>query len=121
MLYSQPSNWANMTFPALCSAFHLLQRYYVPTRIREMHRPRLEASGLWSHPEVEKEPKKPFQRFSLEKEKAENTSVFQQAFEKEKVVEKAKVILDLYSRLLKGSFFSGRDRSATFRLHNALR
>ncbi|KAF8350573.1 hypothetical protein F5887DRAFT_939941 [Amanita rubescens] len=110
MLYSQPSNWANMTFPALCSAFHLLQRYYVPTRIREMYRPRLEASGLWNHPEVEKEPKKPFQRISLEKEKAENTSVFQQAFEKEKVVEKAKVILDIYSRLLKGTFFSGRER-----------
>lgn len=86
-----------------------------------MYRPRLEASGLWSLPEVEKEPKKPFQRISLEKEKAENTSTFQQAFEKEKVVEKAKVILDIYSRLLKGSFFSGRDRSATFCLDNALR
>jgi sorting and assembly machinery component 37 len=24
------------------------QRYYVPERIREMHRPRLEAVGLWS-------------------------------------------------------------------------
>lgn len=63
---------------------------------------------------MEKEPKKPFQQISLEKEKAENTNTFQQAFEKEKVVEKAKVTLDIYSRLLKGTYFSGRDRSTTF-------
>jgi sorting and assembly machinery component 37 len=86
-----------------------------------MYKPRLEASGLWNLPEIEKEPKKPFQQISLEKEKAENTNIFQQAFEKEKVVEKAKVILDMYSRLLKGTYFSGRDRSAAFHPRVVLR
>ena len=86
-----------------------------------MYKPRLEASGLWSLPEIVKAPKKPFQQFSLEKEKAENTNTFQQAFEKEKVIEKAKVILDIYSRLLKGTYFSGRDKSAAFYLCIVLR
>ena len=86
-----------------------------------MYKPRLEASGLWSLPEMEKEPKKPFQQISPEKKKAENTNTFQQAFEKEKVVEKAKDILDIYSRLLKGTYFSGRDKSAAFYLCIVLR
>ncbi|KAK2466795.1 hypothetical protein APHAL10511_001053 [Amanita phalloides] len=110
MLYSQPLNWENMTFKAWRSLFPLPQRYYIPTRIRELYRPRLEASGLWSLPEVEKEPKKSFHHISPEEEKAANTGVFQQTFEKEKVVENAKVILDIYSRLLSTTYFLGCDR-----------
>ncbi|KAM6500393.1 hypothetical protein JOM56_003407 [Amanita muscaria] len=110
MLYSVSSNWVNMTYQTLSSQFPRPQRYYVPFRIRELYRPRLEAAGLWSIPDVEKEPKKPFKPISPEVEKVENTSVFLQAFEKEKVTEKAKPILDLYSRLLKKDYFFERDR-----------
>ena len=110
MLYSVPSNWANMTYQALSSMFPLPQRLFVPARIREVYKPRLEAAGLWSIPEFEKEIKKPFQQVSREAEKAENANFFLQAFDKEKAAEKAKSTLDIYSRLLKKAYFSGHDR-----------
>ncbi|KAF8623482.1 hypothetical protein AX15_006265 [Amanita polypyramis BW_CC] len=113
MLYSVPSNWVKMTSQVLSSMFPLPHRYYVPTRIREIYKPRLETSGLWSVPEVEKEPKNPFQQTSSGIEKVANTNIFQQAFEKEKAVEKAKAIFDIYARLLKTTYFSGRVRPSS--------
>jgi sorting and assembly machinery component 37 len=110
MLYSVPSNWANMTYQVLFSMFPLPQRSFVPARIREVYKPRLEAAGLWSIPEPKKETTKPFQQVSQEAEKAENANIFLQAFDKEKAAEKAKFTLDIYSRLLKEPYFSGHDR-----------
>jgi sorting and assembly machinery component 37 len=43
-------NYSKTTHLALSSFLPIPQRYYVPTRMREMHRPRLEAAGLWNLP-----------------------------------------------------------------------
>jgi len=42
----------------LASVLPLPQRYYVPQRLRDVHRPRLEASGLWTTSDFEEEEKK---------------------------------------------------------------
>ena len=47
MFYALDTNFRGLTGPALASMLPVPQRYYVPSRIRECHRPRLEASGLW--------------------------------------------------------------------------
>jgi sorting and assembly machinery component 37 len=46
-LYSLDDNYLNVTLPAFASLLPVPQRYYVPGRIRESYRPRLEAAGLW--------------------------------------------------------------------------
>jgi sorting and assembly machinery component 37 len=83
-MYSHHGNWAGLTGLALASMFPVPQRYYVPARIRESYRPRLEAVGMWNLPDVEKEGKKPFKENS-KKTTEKNTHVFLQAFEREKV------------------------------------
>ncbi|KAG5354042.1 hypothetical protein C0989_009739 [Termitomyces sp. Mn162] len=58
-LYSNQDNWAELMHPALASLYPIPQRYYIPGRIREMYRPRLESAGLWDLP-IKEEEKKPF-------------------------------------------------------------
>lgn len=61
------------------------QRYYVPGRIRDCFRPRLEAVGLWTQPaepDLEKTLKKDVKNVGEEKSK-----VFAKAFEREKALQ----------------------------------
>ncbi|KAF8637355.1 hypothetical protein AX17_002854 [Amanita inopinata Kibby_2008] len=105
MLYSVSSNWAGLTYPLLASMFPFPQRHFVPLRVQELYRPRLQVAGMWRIPEVEMEARQPFNKVSREAEKAANTNAILQAFEKEKVTEKARTILDIYARLLCGKYF----------------
>jgi sorting and assembly machinery component 37 len=61
------------------------QCYYVPGRIRECHRSRLEAAGLWILPEAEKQEKKTFRETFKSKKEKTDTHVYLQAFQREKV------------------------------------
>ena len=84
-LYSHLDNWVELTHPALVSLFPVPQQYYVPGRIRESYRPRLEAAGLWNLQPSEKDEKKPFKEAVKVNEKEENKRKFQEAFGREKV------------------------------------
>ena len=44
--YSSANYWG-LIRPTLAKAMPIPQRYYVPNRIRESYKPRLEAAGLW--------------------------------------------------------------------------
>ncbi|KAH7913757.1 hypothetical protein BJ138DRAFT_563355 [Hygrophoropsis aurantiaca] len=99
MFYSLDANFWKLTNPAIAPVLPIPQRFYVPQRIRDSHRPRLEAAGLWNLPGIEEEKKSPFER----KEKNNDDDpkeTFVRAFEREKVSEKTRTILDIYSRLL---------------------
>ncbi|KAH7929710.1 hypothetical protein BV22DRAFT_1029111 [Leucogyrophana mollusca] len=106
MFYSLDANFWGLTNPTLASVLPIPQRYYVPGRIRESYRPRLEASGLWNLPGIEQEKKSPFD--DKEKKKTDPKETFARVFEREKVSEKARSTLSIYSRLLGDkSFFFG--------------
>lgn len=84
MFYGLDSNFWGLTKPTLASAMPIPQRYYVPGRIREAYRPRLENSGLWTLPMSEQEKKS---LFSKDKKKREDhKGAFARVFEREKVV-----------------------------------
>ncbi|KAI6109524.1 hypothetical protein F5141DRAFT_1115148 [Pisolithus sp. B1] len=103
MFFGVDANFWGLTRPTLTSLMPIPQRYYVPGRIRESYRRRLETSGLWRSPATEQEHKSPFAK--NEKKRDDHTSTFTRAFEREKVMEKARTILDLYARLLDGKKF----------------
>lgn len=69
----------------MVSMFPIPQRYYVPDRIRQSYKPRLEAAGLWNLQLAEKEPKKPFREIPKVDQLEENIQIFQEAFGREKV------------------------------------
>jgi sorting and assembly machinery component 37 len=54
-LYGLPANWAGLAQPALAAGLPVPHRYYVPGRVRDAHRPRLAAAGLWAVPGEEEE------------------------------------------------------------------
>lgn len=83
MLYSVHQNWVEVTHPALASMLPVPQRYYVPDRIRNLYKPRLETSGLWSHLVNEKNIEENTK--SLSSKATLRTPVFTQVFEQEKV------------------------------------
>jgi len=88
MFYSLQANYVGVTHPTLASFFPAPQRYYVPARIRETYRTRLEASGLWNIPieEVDDkgDPRRPFGE-KAKKEEQDPKIKFKTAFEREKV------------------------------------
>jgi len=92
--------------------YHLPQRYYIPGRIRQSYRARLEAAGLWDLDTVDEEESKPF-RVTRTKKQEGDKKVFQQAFSREKVLEKARTALDIYARLLGERGFVYSDRPTT--------
>lgn len=61
MFYSLESNWSKLTKPSLAGDMPVPQRYYVPDRMRDMWRERLQAHNLWHLPG--EEPENP--RFNL--------------------------------------------------------
>jgi sorting and assembly machinery component 37 len=127
MLYSLDANWNELTHPALVSMLPVPHKYYVPSRLRERTRPRLEAAGLWNLPgiEQEKEASKPSEPTSKD-EVPDDKKTFLRVFEREKVcfplylillssrdrfsqvLDKARAFFDIYARLLgqKSTFFA---------------
>ncbi|KAJ3877289.1 outer mitochondrial membrane transport complex protein-domain-containing protein [Lentinula edodes] len=107
MLYALHANWTELTHASIVYRFPVPQRYYVPHRLRQSYKRRLEGSGLWSLPGIEQETK------HISKNRAPNEKVnprdrFLKVFEREKVLEKARTTLDIYTRLLgEGTFFNG--------------
>lgn len=103
MFYSLDVNWYQLMLPMLADLLPLPQRYFVPARIRESHRSRLEAVELWNLPGIEQEEGEKSRWFG-EKPKpppeGEPKEKFKRAFEREKVLDKAKSSLDIYARLL---------------------
>lgn len=84
-LYSHHGNWAGLTQPALASMLPVPQSYYVPGRIRESYRARLEAADLWTLPEIERKEKKPFRDLYKSTKEKVDSNIYLQAFEREKV------------------------------------
>ncbi|TFK83503.1 hypothetical protein K466DRAFT_554952 [Polyporus arcularius HHB13444] len=110
MLYSLQENWSAVTRPALVSMLPVPQCYYVPSRIRSSYKPRLEAAELWHVPEVEDEPEAPRTVLGRKKKRQPDNEPhkFKTALEREKVIEKARALFDVYDRLLGNtSFFMG--------------
>ncbi|KAF7964461.1 hypothetical protein HWV62_7413, partial [Athelia sp. TMB] len=87
MFYSLDINWFQLMLPTLANLMPLPQRYFVPARIRESHRPRLEAVELWNLPGIEQEEAEKSRWFG-EKPKSppegEPREKFKRAFEREK-------------------------------------
>jgi len=110
-LYAINENWVNLTCPSLASMFPVPQKYYVPRRMRNTYIPRLEAVGLWSLP-VEETTEKSFQKQqkSLPILNIKSNTTVSQAFQREKVIEKTRAELEIYSQLLsdKGYIFQNR-------------
>ncbi|OBZ75522.1 Ubiquitin thioesterase OTU1 [Grifola frondosa] len=103
MLYSLHANWWKLTRPALVSMLPLPQRYYVPHRVRESFKPRLEAVELWNVPGIEQEEDEDRRSaFRLLKKKKDQprSEKFKKVFERERVLEKARAVFDVYAKLL---------------------
>lgn len=112
-LYSHHGNWAGLTQPALASMLPVPQSYYVPGRIRESYRARLEAADLWTLPEIERKEKKPFRDLYKSTKEKVDSNIYLQAFEREKVLEKARASMDIYTHLLGPNDFFFSDRPTT--------
>ncbi|KAF8557308.1 hypothetical protein OG21DRAFT_1457811 [Imleria badia] len=108
MFYGIDANFWELTNPALASEMHVPQKYYVASRIRETYRPRLEAAGLWSLPAAEEEQKGLFEKDK--KKKRDYTVTFSRAFEREKILDKAKTALGVHASYLDGKQFFFGDR-----------
>ncbi|KAH9952049.1 hypothetical protein B0H21DRAFT_715514 [Amylocystis lapponica] len=113
MSYCLHDNWWKTTRPALVSVLPVPQRYYVPNRLRESHRERLEIAELWNVPGVEQEEQEERAAFGKrKKKKSSGPDKFKKVFERERVLEKARAFFDIYAKVL-------GDRPL-FHLHNGL-
>ncbi|KAL7283375.1 hypothetical protein ACG7TL_002805 [Trametes sanguinea] len=118
MLYSLHENWIDVTRPALISMLPVPQRYYVPARLRESHKARLEAVELWDVPEVEEEEPEEQRRVVFGKRRKHRPDPeahhFKKTFNREQVVERARALFDVYDRLLGDDrFFMGNEWPTT--------
>ena len=106
------------------------QRYYVPNRIRELYKPRLEAAGLWptetetpsgqsklgasllGKPPPAKDPKEIARNvFALEQVRSPCFSIII-CLESPQTLEKARTCLDTYTKLLNGHMFFHHEKCA---------
>jgi sorting and assembly machinery component 37 len=83
--YSVPANYAAVTHPTLSSFYSPPQSYYVPRRIRQVYRTRLEATGLCTTSAEESELEKPKPFGAEEKQKDDPKQTFKDAFQRERV------------------------------------
>lgn len=113
--YSLDDNFWKLTSPTMASMLPIPQRYYVPGRIREMHRPRLEAAGLWT--QAASEPGK--DSFGKPHKKDDPKDEYARAFEREKVSAQAKASFALYAKLLNGQKFFWGERPTTLDVYLA--
>ncbi|KAL1758357.1 hypothetical protein FB107DRAFT_207506 [Schizophyllum commune] len=105
VFFSVNQNWNKLTHPALAKRLPIPQRYYMPGRIRELHRPRLTTTGLWN-PGADASERKPLKE--VVKPRPSQSASYARAFEREKALEKARSSLDVYARRLENHklFFS---------------
>ncbi|KAG9026146.1 hypothetical protein FRB95_009353 [Tulasnella sp. JGI-2019a] len=113
--YAHPTNYFNLTLPTLTSFLHFPQTYYVPGRLREMYRPRLEAAGLWdasaATDEAEDSPSirgwKTSFADAVNRSKAldEGPEKVRKAFAKEKILQKARATFNYLSAIVPQGFF----------------
>ncbi|KAL1741320.1 hypothetical protein HDZ31DRAFT_45690 [Schizophyllum fasciatum] len=105
VFFSVNKNWNKLTHPALASRLPIPQRYYMPGRIRELHRPRLTTAGLWN-PGADDGERRPLKEAI--KPRPSQSASYARAFEREKALEKARSSLDVYARRLQSNklFFS---------------
>ncbi|KAJ6502348.1 hypothetical protein C8R45DRAFT_1060628 [Mycena sanguinolenta] len=106
-LYSLPANWGKLIGLTLAYELPVPQRYYVPGRIRDMHRHRLEAAGLWLQQPPAEAKLLPFSANSDDQER------IAQAFQRDKVLQTARDYLDIYTRLLGENQFVFHNRMTT--------
>ncbi|KAG1756649.1 outer mitochondrial membrane transport complex protein-domain-containing protein [Suillus paluster] len=113
--YSLNDNFWNLTNPVMASMLPIPQRYYVPGRIREMHRPRLEAAGLWTQlaSELQKD------SFGKRQKKVDPKDEYARAFERDKVSAQAKASFALYANLLNEQKFFFGERPTTLDIYLA--
>ncbi|KAF8136772.1 hypothetical protein EV363DRAFT_1429122 [Boletus edulis] len=116
MFYGNDTNFWGLTNPVLASEMPIPQKYYVGSRIRETYKPRLEAAGLWSLPN-EEEKKGLFEKDK--KKKREYTMSFSRAFEREKILDKAKTMLGVHASYLGGKQFFFGDRPTSLDVYLA--
>jgi len=111
-LYAINENWVNLTHPSLASIFPVPQKYYVPRRIRATYIPRLEAVGLWNSSVEENTRENPFQnqQKSLPVKNLKSNATVSLAFQRERVLEKARAELDIYNLLLSGKEYVFQNR-----------
>ncbi|KAG1803746.1 outer mitochondrial membrane transport complex protein-domain-containing protein [Suillus plorans] len=113
--YSVDDNFWKLTNPIMASMLPIPQRYYVPGRIREMHRPRLEAAGLWTQIASESEK----DSFGKRQKKDDPKDNYARAFERDKVSALAKASFALYAKLLNGQKFFFGERPTTLDVYLA--
>jgi hypothetical protein len=84
--YVLVENWNKLTHPALVAKLPIPYRYYLPQRMRDSYKPRLEAAGLWGPhaAEEEAEPKTFAERQMKTREKLPELK-FKQTFSSQKV------------------------------------
>ena len=129
--YSSANYW-KLIRPTLAKMMPIPQRYYVPNRIRELHKPRLEAVGLWptesevpseqsklgasllGKPPPTKDPKEIARNvFALEQVRLGHHSS-SLCLEFSQTLEKARACLDTYTKLLNGRMFFYHEKYAFF-------
>ncbi|VDC06646.1 unnamed protein product [Peniophora sp. CBMAI 1063] len=123
VLYSLPENYSTLVYPTLASLYPVPQRYYVPHRIRDLHAPRLDASGLWNlageeieDVEAEEEaaqskfPRDGKPRSTPAPPPLDKVKIWKSAFFRERVLERARGALEPYARLLHDKHFFFYDR-----------
>ncbi|KAJ3535183.1 hypothetical protein NM688_g7015 [Phlebia brevispora] len=103
--YALSTNWTERIHPMLVSLLPVPQRYFLPKRIRESYRPRLEAVELWSAEGVadEEEEEKirfAFRRATRKTKKQAEEKKKRHLFARDKVLEKARAFFDIYTKLL---------------------
>ncbi|OAX38940.1 hypothetical protein K503DRAFT_690647 [Rhizopogon vinicolor AM-OR11-026] len=117
--YSDDNFW-DFTSRTMASMLPIPQCYYVPGRIREMHRPRLETAGLMKPPgsEPEKDPS------AKRSNKEDDKDKYARAFEQDRVsplrlLRRTKASFALYANLLNRQKFFFGDQLTTLDIYFA--
>ncbi|KAG9106330.1 hypothetical protein FRC07_008868 [Ceratobasidium sp. 392] len=93
------------TRSALAKLMPFPQRLFVPSRLRKLHQPRLEAIGMWdAHFIEEPETSKPVVT-TPERPKTAPAQFYKHAFARERILERARAIFELLTNLLQDDEF----------------
>ncbi|KAG8839143.1 hypothetical protein FRC18_000530 [Serendipita sp. 400] len=106
VLYADPDNYREGIHAILSTKLPIPTRYYLSRRLREQVRESLEPAGLWTSraDEDDDAPKRPFDKVKTIVD--DKVKIFDEAFTKEKLLDKAREIFDVLNPLLgHASFF----------------
>jgi len=121
LYYGNALNYNTFTHPNLVSGLPFLKRYYLPKRVRESYKHRLESEGMWEEGAYDRERDKTSKGLREAKETRDETVIIgrrkiKHAFAQEKVLERARVTFALFDRLLnrsEGRFVFGNSPTST--------